>query len=69
MGKIAELSNMRFGIEIEPAGISRKNTVLAIMKVVGGSIQQTVPDNAPLAIIWLSGLLAPCVQSPRPIRR
>ena len=35
MDKIAELSGMRFGVEIETIGISRKDTVSAIWRVVG----------------------------------
>ena len=38
MDKIAELSGMRFGVEIETIGISRKDTVSAILTVVGGEI-------------------------------
>ena len=38
MDKIAELSGMRFGVEIETIGISRKDTVSAIWRVVGGEI-------------------------------
>jgi len=40
MDKAAELSGMRFGIEIETVRISRKDTVSAILAVVGGEIQQ-----------------------------
>ena len=36
MDKIAELSGMRFGVEIETIGISRKDTVSAILTAVGG---------------------------------
>lgn len=38
MDKIAELSGMRFGVEIETVGITRKDTVSAILTVVGGEI-------------------------------
>lgn len=40
MDEIAELSGMRFGVEIETVKISRKDTVSAIWAVVGGEIQQ-----------------------------
>ena len=40
MDKIAELSGMRFGVEIETVRISRKDTVSAILTVVGGEIRQ-----------------------------
>lgn len=40
MDNIAELSGMRFGVEIETVRISRKDTVSAILAVVGGEIQQ-----------------------------
>ena len=36
MDKIAELSEMRFGVEIETIGISRKDTISAILTVIGG---------------------------------
>lgn len=39
MDKIAELSGMRFGIEIETVGITRKDTVSAILTVVGGEVR------------------------------
>ena len=39
MDKIAELSEMRFGVEIETVGISRKDTVSAILTVVGGEVR------------------------------
>ena len=39
MDKIAELSGMRFGVEIETIGISRKDTVSAILGVVGGEVR------------------------------
>ena len=39
MGEIAELSEMRFGIELETVGITRKDTVSAILGVVGGEVQ------------------------------
>lgn len=39
MDKTAELSGMRFGIEIETVGITRKDTVLAILGVVGGEVR------------------------------
>jgi len=39
MDKIAELSGMRFGVEIETIGISRKDTVSAIWRVVGGEVK------------------------------
>ena len=39
MDRIAELSGMRFGVEIETVKISRKDTVSAILSVVGGEIQ------------------------------
>ena len=39
MHKIAELSGMRFGVEIETIGISRKDTVSAILGVVGGEVR------------------------------
>ena len=38
MGKIAELSEMRFGIELETVGITRKDTVSAILGVVGAEV-------------------------------
>ena len=37
--RIAELSGMRFGVEIETIGISRKDTVSAILTVVGGEVK------------------------------
>ena len=40
MDRVAELSEMRFGVEIETVRISRKDTVSAIQGVVGGEIQQ-----------------------------
>lgn len=40
MDKIAELSGMRFGVEIETIGISRKDTVSAILGVVGGEVRR-----------------------------
>lgn len=39
MDKITELSGMRFGIEIETVGITRKDTVLAILTAVGGKVR------------------------------
>lgn len=39
MDKVAELSEMRFGVEIETVGISRKDTVSAILGVVGGEVR------------------------------
>ena len=39
MDKIAELSGMRFGVEIETVGISRKDTVSAILTAVGGEVR------------------------------
>lgn len=39
MDKIAELSGMRFGVEIETIGISRKDTVSGILTVVGGEVK------------------------------
>lgn len=39
MDKIAELSGMRFGVEIETIGISRKDTVSAIWGVVGDEVK------------------------------
>ena len=39
MDKAAELSGMRFGVEIETVKISRKDTVSAIPGVVGSEIQ------------------------------
>jgi len=39
MDKTAELSGMRFGVEIETVRISRKDTASAIQGVVGGEIQ------------------------------
>jgi len=38
MDKAAELSGMRFGVEIETVGINRKDTVSGILTVVGGEI-------------------------------
>ena len=38
MDKVAELSGMRFGVEIETVGINRKDTVSGILTVVGGEI-------------------------------
>ncbi len=40
MDRIAELSGMRFGVEVETIGLSRKDTVSAILTAVGGEIQQ-----------------------------
>jgi hypothetical protein len=39
MDKIAELSGMRFGVEIETVGVSRKDTVSAILSMVGGALE------------------------------
>lgn len=39
MGEIAELSEMRFGVELETVGITRRDTVSAIQGVVVGEVQ------------------------------
>ncbi len=39
MDKVAELSGMRFGVEIETVGINRKDTVSGILTVVGGEVK------------------------------
>lgn len=39
MDKVAELGGMRFGIEVETVGISRKDTISAILGAIGGEIE------------------------------